>query len=215
MRMTGKIKDIPMDTKVRCTDGKCGKSTYVIVNPVEKAITHFVVKYKKLPENRDRLVPVAKIADISEGLISLSCSRAELAKMQPFTTTRYVKTEAPLYIETVVGEDPYGYFAEPVVALDTDVASVPEVHIPAHELAIYRGMDVSTGEGKVGAVDEMVVDPDSGNITHLLMRKGHLWGKKDVAIPVTAIDVVDKDRVFLNIDKEAIGALPAVPVKRR
>jgi sporulation protein YlmC with PRC-barrel domain len=75
-------------------------------------------------------------------------------------------------------------------------------------------MAVKTGEGKVGTVDELVVDPDSGNITHLLMLKGHLWGKKDVAIPITAIDLVDADGIHLNIDKEAIKALPTVPVKR-
>ncbi len=62
-------------------------------------------------------------------------------------------------------------------------------------------------------VDELVVDPDSGKITHLLMRKGHLWGEKDVAIPVTAIDVVTADEVYLNIDKEAVAVLPSVPVK--
>jgi sporulation protein YlmC with PRC-barrel domain len=66
----------------------------------------------------------------------------------------------------------------------------------------------------VGEVDELVVDPDSGEITHLLMRKGHLWGKKDVAIPVTAIDVVDADEVYLNIDQQTVEALPAVPVVR-
>ena len=48
--MSGKVKDIPMDAKVQCTDGKCGKSTFVIVNPVKQAVTHFVVKYKKLPD---------------------------------------------------------------------------------------------------------------------------------------------------------------------
>jgi hypothetical protein len=45
------------------------------------------------------------------------------------------------------------------------------------------------------------------------MRKGHLWGAKDVAIPVTAIDLVDADEVYLNIDNEAVAALPSVPVK--
>ncbi len=86
--------------------------------------------------------------------------------------------------------------------------------MPPGELAVYRGMDVSTAEGKVGQVDELVVDPDSGEITHLLMREGHLWGKKDVAVPVSAIDTVEADEVYLNIDKEAVGALPAVPVRR-
>jgi sporulation protein YlmC with PRC-barrel domain len=75
-------------------------------------------------------------------------------------------------------------------------------------------MDVNTDGGKVGTVDELVVDPDSGNITHLLMRKGHLWGKKDVAVPVSAIQVVGAVDVYLKIDKEAVSALPAVPVKR-
>jgi sporulation protein YlmC with PRC-barrel domain len=82
------------------------------------------------------------------------------------------------------------------------------------ELAVYRGMAVNTDEHKVGTVDELVVDPDSGNITHILMRKGHLWGKKDVAVPVPAIDFVGTDDVYLKIDKEAISALPVVPVKR-
>lgn len=204
------MTDIPMDAKVRCTDGKCGKSTYVIVNPVKKAVTHFVVKYKKLPENPDRLVPVQMIADISANLISLSCTRAELAEMQPFTTTRYVEQKVP---DSKYAPNPYVY-VEPVVVYDTDAEPVPEVHIPHDELAVYRGMDVRTGESRVGTLDELVVDPDSGNITHLLMREGHLWGKKDVAVPVSAIDFVGADDVYLKIDKEAIKALPVVPVKR-
>jgi hypothetical protein len=35
-----------------------------------------------------------------------------------------------------------------------------------------------------------------------------------VAIPVSAIESVGEDVIWLKIDKEAIGALPAVPVKR-
>jgi sporulation protein YlmC with PRC-barrel domain len=207
------MTDIPMNAKVQCTDGKCGKSTYVIVNPVKRAVTHFVVKYKKLPENPDRLVPVEKITDISGGLIHLNCTRKELAAMQPFTTTRFVQKQEPDYIGSYMASDPNA-LTHPMVPYDTWVDTVPEVHIPHDELAVYRGMDVKTGEGKVGTVDELVVDPDSGDITHLLMRKGHLWGKKDVAIPVSAVDTVTADEVYLNIDNEAIKALPAVPVKR-
>ena len=211
--MSEKQKDIPMDAKVQCTDGKCGKSTYVIVNPVKEKVTHFVVKYKKLPENPDRLVPVEKIAEISSKEIRLNCTRAEVARMRPFTTTRFVQKGEPDYAASYMAGDPNA-FTHPMVAYDTWVDTVPEVHIPHDELALYRGMDVRTGEGKVGQVDELVVDPDSGEITHLLMLKGHLWGKKDVAIPVAAIDLVDADEVYLNIDKKAVEALPAVPVKR-
>jgi sporulation protein YlmC with PRC-barrel domain len=204
--------DIPIDAKVRCNDGWCGKSTFVIVNPVKRMVTHFVVKDKYLPENPDRLVPVEKIVDVTSKLIRLDCSRAEVAAMRPFTTTHYVQKGEPDYAAAYMAGDPNA-LTHPTVMWDTWAEPVPEVHIPHDELAVYRGMAVRTSEGKVGEVDELVVDPDSGEITHLLMRKGHLWGAKDVAIPVTAIDLVDADEVYLNIDNEAVAALPSVPVK--
>jgi sporulation protein YlmC with PRC-barrel domain len=204
--------DIPIDAQVQCTDGQCGKSTFVIVNPIKRIVTHFVVKDKYLPENPDRLVPVEKIVDVTSKLIRLDCSRAEVAAMRPFTTTHYVQKGEPDYAAAYMAGDPNA-LTHPTVMWDTWAEPVPEVHIPHDELAVYRGMAVRTSEGKVGEVDELVVDPDSGEITHLLMRKGHLWGAKDVAIPVTAIDLVDADEVYLNIDNEAVAALPSVPVK--
>jgi sporulation protein YlmC with PRC-barrel domain len=206
------MTDIPLNARVECNDGACGKSTGVIVNPVKRQVTHFVVRDTSLPGASDRLVPVEKVADTSAGTIRLACTRREVAGMDPFTTTRFVKQEVPDVYNTYFGES-YAY-SEPLVALDTETVPVTEEQIPAKELAIYRGMAVRAGKPKVGQVDELVVDPDSGNITHLLMREGHLWGKKDVALPVSAIEFVDEDTVYLKIDREAVKALPAVPVKR-
>jgi sporulation protein YlmC with PRC-barrel domain len=75
-------------------------------------------------------------------------------------------------------------------------------------------MHIKATDGVVGKLDELVLDPKSGDITHVQMREGHLWGKKDVAIPVSAIEFVDEDTVYLKIDKKAVKTLPAVPVKR-
>ena len=208
------MKEIPVNAKVECTDGPCGHSTDLIVNPVQKRITHVVVKDKTLPGSSDRLVPVEQVADTSGGLIRLDCTRAKVAEMQPFTTTQYVKDVIPTYIDTSIVANADVIWEDPVVAYDTEYAPLPEHHIPAGQRAIYRGMEVNTGKHKVGQVDELVVDPDGEKITHLMMRTGHLWGKKDVAIPVSAIDFVGEDAIWLKIDKEAIGALPAVPVKR-
>jgi hypothetical protein len=46
------------------------------------------------------------------------------------------------------------------------------------------------------------------------MREGHLWGKKEVTIPVSAVDFADADTVYLKLDKKDVKALPAVSVKR-
>jgi uncharacterized membrane protein len=41
-----------------------------------------------------------------------------------------------------------------------------------------------------------------------------LWGKKEVAIPVSAIDRVFDEMVYLKVDKQTVEKLPAIPVRR-
>jgi sporulation protein YlmC with PRC-barrel domain len=130
--------------------------------------------------------------------------------MKPFIVTRYVQ-ESGSGQAYASGEAYYSQF----VVNDTAYDSFQDERIPHGELAVHCGMDVKASDGKVGKLDELVLDKDSGDITHLQMREGHLWGKKDVAIPVSSVDFVDEDTVYLKLDKKAIKSLPAVPVKRK
>ncbi len=170
------MTDIPIKAKVECTDGPCGKSTHVIADPNSGKLTHVVVKDKKLPGSPDRLVPVEKIADTSGGVIRLNCTRDELADMPPFTTVHYVQKEIPDYADSYVAGEPL-----PPLPEDTWVDTAKEEHIPADELALSHGMAVKTKESKkVGQVDGLVVDPDSGEISHLLMQEGHLISERKI-----------------------------------
>ena len=36
--------EIPLNAQVECTDGICGRSVYVLINPVIDNVTHVVVK---------------------------------------------------------------------------------------------------------------------------------------------------------------------------
>ena len=36
--------EIPLDAQVECTDGVCGRSVFVLVNPVIEKVTDLVVK---------------------------------------------------------------------------------------------------------------------------------------------------------------------------
>ena len=60
-------------------------------------------------------------------------------------------------------------------------------------------------DGHVGEVDEFIVDPADRHITHLILRKGHFWGHKDVSIPVDQIDRIEADTIYLKLDKHAFG----------
>jgi hypothetical protein len=49
-------------------------------------------------------------------------------------------------------------------------------------------------------------------VTHVLLQEGHLWGRKEVAIPISAVSSVDDDGIKLSITKHQVQALPAVDI---
>jgi sporulation protein YlmC with PRC-barrel domain len=208
------MTDIQTKMKVECTDGTCGKSTHLIVDPDGGKLTHFVVNGKKItdmPDRPDRLVPVEKVISADGGVIRLDCTIEEVAAMRPFTAIHIVQKGIPDYADSVM---PGGMqVSEPLPPTPKDSWTVKheDAYVPAGEVALSQDMVVQTKtDGKVGRVDGLVVDPESREVTHLLMRKGHLWGARDVVVPVSVIDNADEENVYLKIDKEAIRKLPSV-----
>ena len=66
----------------------------------------------------------------------------------------------------------------------------------------------------MGKVDELVIDPETHQVTHLVLRQHSLLHDKAITIPTTAIRDARVDTVLLNIDRDAVEALPAVALKR-
>lgn len=206
------MSDIPIQAKVVCTDGPCGESETVILNPETREVTHVVVKAKDLASGEHHLVPIDQVAETSRDLIRLRCSQAELAQMDLFVETHYTHTQKEPTIDWPVDYTtrsvPRATLSEPRYAKET------VERIPPGELAIRRGTKVAARDGQVGHVGELVVDLQTGHISHMLLEQGHLWGKREITLPVSAIDYVMEDTIYLKLDKKAIAALPAVPVKR-
>jgi hypothetical protein len=210
--------EIPVQAQVQCTDGVCGRSAYVLINPVIEQVTHVVVKEDSSPHT-EYIVPVDLVTETVEGTIQLRCSKAELQKLDPFVITEVIEEKMPRYAESPGGYGAYGmgsYYYLPYSSFDrTMYVPVEHLQVPPGELAVRRGLRVEATDGYVGRVDEFVVNPGSGCITHLVMREGHLWGKKDVIVPLSALGDTREDTVFLKLDKQQIGALPTFPVHRR
>jgi hypothetical protein len=200
--------DIPIDAQVECVDGAAGSSTYVILNPVTRRLTHVVVKEEGFPWT-ERLVPVEMVAETSPDQIRLKCSRQELHGLESFVETEFV-----------AGASPYGtydlgqYHVWPYFVAEDESVTVEHERVPPGELAVRRGNQVRATDGDVGWVDEFLVDRDSEQITHIVLREGHLWGQKDVLVPVSEIGQIDEDRVYLTLSKEEIAILPTIPLRR-
>jgi hypothetical protein len=58
-----------------------------------------------------------------------------------------------------------------------------------------------------------LVDSDD-QITHVVLERGHLWGRPELAIPIGAVTRITTDSVMVRLTKDELGALPAVPVHR-
>lgn len=44
------MKNIPLNVRVMCADGECGRSSHVIINPLKEVITYVVVESDRLDE---------------------------------------------------------------------------------------------------------------------------------------------------------------------
>jgi len=208
--------EIPLNAQVECTDGVCGRSAYVLINPVIDKVTHLVVKEDASP-NTEYVVPVDIVAETTADTIRLHCSKAELEKMKPFIKTTFIEEKVPVrnlgYYGRMYGMGTFYYW--PYVTTDrTEKVPVEDQQIPPGELALQRGTRVEATDGYVGKVDEFVVNPENGHITDLVMREGHLFGKKEVTIPLSAIGDTHEDTVFLKLDKAQIESLPTFPLHR-
>ena len=85
--------EIPLDAQVECTDGVCGHSAFVLVNPVLDEVTHLVVREDS--SSTEYIVPVDVVSETIAGTIQLRCSKVQLEQMDPFIKTEFVEEKVP------------------------------------------------------------------------------------------------------------------------
>lgn len=199
--------DIPLNAAVYCDNERYGRSTNVIFNPTTNILTHVVVREEKRPYT-ERMAPVRYITRSDHDRIYLSCSRETAAHFIPFYKTEYVLVDAPIY-----HEDAYTW---PYVKSQTRQTrtKVTSHNLPLYTREVHRGARVEATDGRIGRVDEFLIDAEDQHITHLVMRESHLWDEKDITIPVDAINSMDGKVVHLTLSKKEVAQLPTVVIKR-
>jgi hypothetical protein len=162
-----------------------------------------------------RLVPLG-LVDAATGEIRLRCILAEFGKLDPAEETQFLPG-SPGYS----GYDPdqvlswayYDLGGGPGIA--GSMASVSQTatydSVPLGEVEVRRGEHVHATDGAIGLVQGLVIDRASHHVTHVLLQEGHLWGRKEVAIPISAVTGVD-DGIRLNITKQQVQDLPPVDI---
>lgn len=198
------MKHIPLGAQVHCSDGAAGRSTCLIVDPIGEIVTQVVVYDRGRPIELERVVPIERIAETTHDSISLDCTRDELRELPTFDSVGYIPREDDAGTRTF-----FWPFARP------EAVTLPLEHerVPLGELALRHGADIEATDGRVGKLGELLVDDDR-RITHIVLMEGHLWGRREVAVPVSMIQDAEDELVRLRVDRDAVEKLPAIPVKR-
>jgi|HubBroStandDraft_2_1064218.scaffolds.fasta_scaffold90339_2 sporulation protein YlmC with PRC-barrel domain len=209
-------------TEVSCSDGACGELSRVVVDPVARAVTHLVVEPKHDP-GFGRLVPL-DLVDATAAGIRLRCTMAEFDKLGPAEETRFIPggTGSVDYAEGEVLSWPYyglgmgGGLVAPAGGLGVDMADIGQTviydKIPLGEVSVSRDQPVHATDGNIGRVQGLIIDPRDHHVTHVLLQEGHLWGRKEVAIPISAVSRVDNDGIQLSMAKAGVQDLPPVDI---
>ncbi len=200
--------------KVSCADGECGWVSRVVVDPVAKLLTHLAVE----PEHRlglARLVPV-ELAEPAPDGIRLACTLAEFERLDAAEETQFVPGTRgyEVYGPDQVLSWPYFQLGDPITdpALEGQVSQTVTIDtLPPHEVGVRRGARVHAADGAIGSVRGLVIDPVSHRVTHLLLQEGHLLGRHQVAIPISAVTKVGEE-VSLSLTRHEVKHLPPVGI---
>jgi sporulation protein YlmC with PRC-barrel domain len=211
---------LELGSRVDCIDEEFGELVDVVVDPATRRLTHLVVE----PRGGDliaRLVPIdaAQTGSDATGAVELRLTAEEVRRLPPVHEVAYLRVgdlpvddpEWDVGIQQVLAP-PY-YTAYELEPISTDFAVMYD-RIPKSDVEIRRASMVASADGHhLGHVDGFVVDPDD-HITHLVLERGHLWGRRDVAIPIGAVASIENDAVTLSLTRDEVGALPEVRIQR-
>lgn len=197
--------DLILNADLRCTDGEGGRAEALVLNPVTNVASHLVVEVKGLGRHQV-LLPLSLVAESSAKHIAANCTRADLAQMAPFLKMVRMEDQGldAMDAQALLGaEQQSGRGFQDFSFAGAGSSEMVEVEaIPETEIVVRHGIAVEATDGKVGEVDGFSLDAQSGQITALLLREGHLF-KKDVAITLDQVDRIGEMAVYLTVAKAA------------
>jgi hypothetical protein len=182
--------------RASCSDGFCGEVRRVIIKPETLTVTHLVVDPGHDPA---RLVPF-HLVDTPAGEIRLRCSLAEFGRLDR-------AEETDVYEDIGDPGGPLSGMGVGVTRQHKHVRTFVTDAVPVGEEEVSGGEPVHAVDGEIGRVHGFLVSPDDQRVTHVLLGEGRLWGRKEVAIPVSAVTDAE-DGIRLNLTRKQVEDLP-------
>jgi osmotically-inducible protein OsmY len=201
--------DFNIGAQVHCRDGDGGKLHKVVVDPHTQRVTDLIVERGFLLTT-DRVLPVDVVERATEEGIYLSIFSEELGDYPEYHAVEF-EEPAPAVKEGAYDRGDIrcwmqGYRMacyEPVIPM---VRRQVRKGISPHRAVIERGTPVRNAQGTIGHVDHLLVDPESAEVTHMVVRKGLL--PYYPIVPLTKVRTVSDEAVTVSLTDDEVDALP-------
>ena len=208
--------DLPARAQVYGGGAHLGHATTLVIDPVNKTVTHLAVRAEGLL-GKECLVPLSAVQKTQKNRIDLNCDEAAFKTFPPFTETQFIDLD-DLPLNDMFLNDYQGWggvgVSWPYASLEPQRLPIEVDLVPPGELAVVRGMRVDASDGRVGQVDEFAVESGSGHISHLIMRDNHVFSRRDIFVPVSDIKEMGSEHVLLELSKLEVEQLESLPVSR-
>jgi hypothetical protein len=205
------LATIVIGSEALCSDGYRGDILAVVIDPAARTMTHVVVE----PKGRlglARLVPL-ELVDATPGQILLRCTEAEFKELDAAEET--LAEFVPGYPDPVQLLAPGWRGAGGPTVEGGTIPRITEKEtvdvIPPGEVEERRGDRVHATDGEIGQIHAVRIEPGSHRVTHVLVKEGPLWARKDVGIPFGEVAGFD-DGIRLSITRQQVRDLPPADI---
>jgi sporulation protein YlmC with PRC-barrel domain len=194
---------------VRCSDGPVGSLSDVVIEPVERRVTHIVVAS---PDGAARLVPAELlVAEASpDRAIVLSCKSADVTSRNTIRSFSYVGFEAfpendqvtdvgveDMQVVPSFGAAGFGEFGADL----WNSYAVTYDRIPPGSAELRRdSVAISVGGDEIGTVDGFLVA--GSRLTHVVLEHTHLPDSGTAAIPIDSVTAIETDRITVALPRD-------------
>ena len=201
---------------VRCSDGRVGSLSDLVIDPNERRVSHIVVE---APNGTARLVPADLLVrgpPAPSQAVFLSCSIEDVLNRASIRSFSYVGLDefprnddwSDIGVEDMQIVPSFGVaeFGDLATDLWTSYA-VTYDRIPPGSAELRRGsIAVSVDGDEIGTVDGFLVVGD--RLTHVVLRHTRLTGAGPATIPIDSVAAIETDRITMALpeDPESSGA---------
>jgi hypothetical protein len=245
--------EFTIGVEVSCQDGVCGELLRVVVNPIQRAITHLVVE-PKYHQNMGHLVPIDLVESTTSKELRLRCTLTQFEGLEDAEETNFLPGASgqwgyqqnqmlsmPFFglggmgmgmgmggmgmggmgmggmgmggMGVVMRLGGMGMGGMGMEGMGGGPRAVTSDKVPEGEVEVRRAQRVNASDGPIGRIHGFVVNPSDHQVTHVLLDEGHLWGKKEVCVPISSVTGIDADGVHLSLSKKEVGELPPVDIE--